>query len=588
MKRIIQIVVVTWVLVVVIYIALFSTSTRDGGTVETTVTTEQETTVTTELEATAVNEPSNEADSDNEANNTNEIALSPEELFYSTPIDPKPNEEVYIFENEDGTFVFYVSPNYERANPHTNWRVRDYSYHLLMPPEDDFQTGLYGKIIPMLVEQSNELILVQEDGVIKGVLQNDPDTTICIFNTADLAFERPRQAVESEPTDHEIPALLLGLCDSEGNMRTLFIRKEGDVVLAGQIDDKIVFPYKNELHSVGYYIAAQQQHHSDVLPRLADDGSYLEWSDDEESYLAWSTAEWSYSLWSNTAIKKLWLSPLKPFTANNEDTLEHNEDEFDIIESYEEFTAKMDSILKEPEGTFGFYELSERPLFIGEDYISYVRYQFETWGGSWHTSNTDTHFAPLERINDFTAYDETPSIFSEQWQPRTEPTLAEFIFGDIAKALYRERQLPYGAAPNPLVDFRDLVIARNINKWSIMLPIFGESSHPGNGSYSRGIRSFAVFDDNVPDDIVKESTATVFGDWRHWWGAKAIVKFPDSELVLAQYDYHIEITPDTYSFDPAILKIPTAIDEYIVSINFATEDEQEIWTDILGGMLHAN
>ena len=63
--------------------------------------------------------------------------------------------------------------------------------------------------------------------------------------------------------------------------------------------------------------------------------------------------------------------------------------------------------------------------------------------------------------------------------------------------------------------------------------------------------------------------------------------FPGSNALLAQYDYMIGIgnQENGEAFDSSHdIRIPIAIDEYIVSIYFADTSTQELWTNELSGI----
>lgn len=431
--------------------------------------------------------------------------------------------EFQVFENTDDCFVFLTSSNNdnEYATFNSDEKIMDYYATIYIPKENEFYVKQRVEI-PMKIssERGRSFKLIQQDNDIKGLAYYyQSELGYCIFNSSELIFERPEGIMESEPVDYDMPGLLLGLSDENGNIRTLFIRKEGDKVCADEYAGQIIIPRANKLFSVRRSIW-----YEDLYTDGLKDGSTYQYG--------------------NIDIKKLIYSPLGDLTDNFNKTFKS-------------------------EPLWGYYAVTDIPLYVGEDYICYIQKSYETGGGTFHAGSSDIRFDKLDNLANFTLDDWLSPNFKET-------TLADLIYGKKAEDLYKSNVTTYGGKLQPYIDFKQLSIKRNLGKWSFMLPIAEEYYHPGNGSYYKNITAFAAYDNDVPNFLATGDEVIELGGWRNW-DAKDIFRFPESKAALAQYDYSIEIYCDDNNFEDYDLSIPVNFDEYIVSINFADSNIQKAW-----------
>ena len=457
-----------------------------------------------------------------------------ETSFFSDIEYCEENEQDFqVFENIDGCFAFLV---YYRQEQNLFSSITDYpscAVKIFTPVDTGFSVENID--IPVKVVSYNSFQLVQQEGVIKGIVKNGyygqpTGAPEYLFNSANLTFDLVGVSPESEPVDYDFPGLLLGISDTHGNIRTLFIRKDKGRIRFDEYSDQIIFPRKG-----GLYVLKHYTHFED---KQADESGY------EHEYLAGSFR-----------IRKFICSPLG------------EEPIFDFGISFKNID-------------WPFCDSNDIPLFIGEDYICYIQKSSFTGGGSFSANSTDIRFDRLDNLSKFS--------FGSQMIPRfSETTLADYIYGEKAEILKPPNDRMYGGKPNTYIDFKHLSIMRNLGKWNLMLPVMGGYYHPGNGSSSNWIQEFAVFSNDVPTSLVNSNEAIEYLDVWSYWDAKDMVQFPKSDALLAQYEYVIRIGDREKGEsigDAFDIQIPIALDEYIVSIYFADDLTQELWSKELSGV----
>ena len=202
-------------------------------------------------------------------------------------------------------------------------------------------------------------------------------------------------------------------------------------------------------------------------------------------------------------------------------------------------------------------------------------------------SPTHIRFDKIDNLKDFIFDDTSYDFFGGLVPNFKETTLADLIYGENAKYLYQSNISTYGGNLQPYVDFKDLAIKRNVGKWSLMIPVMDEYYHPGNGSAGNWVTSFAAYSNDVPAFLTSKEETAGMGNW-DTWDAKDIFKFPGSDAILIQSDSFIRIRRGLYNFnvenDEYDISVPVNLDEYIVSINFASKDAQNTWSNELNNI----
>jgi hypothetical protein len=459
------------------------------------------------------------------------------EFFNNIEYSPSNEEDFQVFENKDGVFAFSLisKPNYTGSD--SNKELIKYSSDIYVLHENEFSVEKY-VAIPLQTFAGNKLRLLQQGGTIKGVISDNRDLYAeCFFVSDKLSFEIPKGDFESEPVDYDVPALLLGLSDSKGNLRTLYIHQEDRKIYSDEYSGQIIFPRQNKLFSLKNYVLDEE---------IIDEESGFEISNYRSGKLD---------------FQKLLCSPLGT-----------------------DLTADFDKIFN-PKTKWGYYGVTDIPLYVGADYICYIQNEYYSGGGTYSRSADNIRFDKLDNLSKFTAdygddgMDEFTLISNFK-----ETTLADLIYGVKVKELYQSDIRTYGGNLNPYVDLKQLSIKRNLGKWSLMLPVMDEYYHPGNGSNGNTITTFVAYSNSVPTFLATNSEAMeTIGVWSYW-NAKDRIKFPESKAFLAQYDYDIGIgnrEAGNNFIESTDIKIPILIDEYIVSINFTNNDTKKAWEDEL-------
>ena len=438
-------------------------------------------------------------------------------------------EEFQVFENSEGCFVFRVFSVEGVIAFSSTKKYSTYDVTIYVLRENGFHSE-WSVNIPLKVASNDNFRFIQQDNIIKGVTSdyNYPEQIECIFNPATLKFELPKSK-KSTPIDYDIPGLLLGLSDSNGNIRTLWIRKEEDKICADEYAGQIIFQRQNKLFSVEHYTF-----YGDFFD------SYTDSSGEEVNFCTGSID-----------LKKLICGPLgKNLT--------------DIYEKSHDSGRE-----------WGYFRVNDIPLYVGEDYVCYIQKTFHSGGGTFHASSVNIRFDKIDYLNNFT-FDNGDWGYGGLSPDFDETFLVDLVYGENAKYLCQSDIATYGGELQPYVDFRQLAIKRNLGKWSLMLPVMDEYHHPGNGSYGNWVNSFAAYSNDVPAFLTSHEESVELGEW-DTWNAKDIFKFPGSDAALIQYDYFIGI----YNDGKKAISIPVNLDEYIVSINFADNGLQEDWTNEL-------
>ncbi|MCL2105774.1 MAG: hypothetical protein FWH26_01725 [Oscillospiraceae bacterium] len=423
----------------------------------------------------------------------------------------------YVFENKNGFYAFALRSYAAYDDKEQNYHVAE-----VFQMEDDQFLERKSAVIPFKTISWVNVELIQQDEQIRAVM-NVEQRVESIFNSTGPVFELPKGNMESGPVDYDVPALLLGLSDKAGNLRTLFIRKEDGIIRSSEYAGQIIFPRQNKLYSLKAYI-----HEEDIVETF----------DDGEAYRAGSLD-----------IKKLLYGPLGA-----------------------DLTASFKKMLQTPE--YGHFGVSDIPLYVGPEYVCYIQNETYASGGSYHWDTDTIRFDKLTDLSRFKSVRDKNYYLIPDFKGKT---LTDYVFGAGAKAFYQADTFTYAGNTNPSVDFHELAIRRNVGKWSLMLPVFGEGMHPGNGSFHRGINDFAAFSNDVPKALAANSEAMKLEGWNNW-GAKDLFQFPGGDAVACQYENFLMIGNQDNNDD---LCIPVRYDEYIVSINFADKDTQAKWANEL-------
>lgn len=449
------------------------------------------------------------------------------------------DKDFYVFKNKEGVFAISIRNYYDFETFASPEKIKDYNADVYYLDGGGFSVQSYVEI-PFSVGYDEDIRMVQQGEIIKAVVYNEDNNLTgavpeCLFNGKKIIFEVPEINFTSEPVDYELPGLLLGMSDTKGNLRTLYIRKEDGRILCDEYANQIIFPRKNKLYSLKNYVLNED------LEGYSDYG---------EQYRVGSIN-----------FKKILSGPLGA-----------------------DLTADFQKIFF-PKPEYSFYDLIDIPLYVGEDYVCYIQKGFFTGGGTFHVSNADIRFDKLDNLSKFKAeYEYDCDVLTPKFK---ETTLSDFIYGAKTKEFYQEEIRIYGGILNPYFDFKQLSIKRNLGRWSLMLPVMEDYYHPGNGSNGKVINTFAVFSNNVPSNLASNREAMDVIHERNWY-AKDMLRIPESNAVLYQYDYYIGLENQIEGSEVVIdknFKIPVGIDEYIVSINFADEATQEVWLDELAGEL---
>jgi hypothetical protein len=464
------------------------------------------------------------------------LQFSGETVFFSDIEYTTSNEtDFLVFENTDGCFAFslFNYDNYMTFN--SNERIAHYRVTAYIPRDNEFTVVQYIDI-PLMLIASDSLRLVQEDYIIKTQVSNSRNLSVYVFNSESISFELMENEIPHNPIDYDMPGLLLGLSDSRGNMRTLFIRKEDGEIRVDEYSNQIIFSRNDMLFTLKHYTLEKD--------------FYSDGSGNETDYRTGALS-----------IKKLMYAPI-------------GVDLTDIYDNIFDFY------------TWGYYDNLDIPLYVGEDYICYVQNSFHTGGGSWRVSPSRIRFDRIDDLSDF-VYDDERWGFGGIVPNFDENLLCDLIFNDRADYFYQSNIHSYGDRMNPYVDFTQLSLKRNHGRWSLMLPVMEEYHHPGNGSYGNWINIFAVFSNDVPDFLNTNEEIIELGGWSNWF-AKDFFKFPDSDAVLFQYDYFIGIYSQYSQYfnnwgesEDYDAFIPVNIDEFIVSISFSNAENHEIWINQL-------
>lgn len=454
-------------------------------------------------------------------------------------LDPN-QKEFNVYENTDGCFAFALFSEPDYATYNTRHEHTNYYTDIYIPKDNKFSVEQHIDI-PLDVNADDNLKLLEQDNFFKGVIYNynneQPDgKPECFFNSAKLSFEMPKGNLQSNTVSYNLPGLLLGLSDSQGNLRTLFIHQVDNKIICTDYTGQIIFPRNNKIFALKDY---------NLNKEMKDDAG-----GSNEEYLAGSLD-----------FQKILCAPLG---------VNQNSDFDKILSPLPEYT---------------FYSLTDIPLYVGSDYVCYIQKKYYSGGGTHYWGATDIRLDKLDNLSNFTAkyaYDENMDFtLSPNFK---ETTLFDLIYGSKAKVLYQSNILTYGGTLAPYMDFKQLSIKRNLGKWSLMLPIMDDYYHPGNGSSDKSIDDFAVFSNNVPAFLASNNVSmTLDGAWSNW-SAKDLIKFPNCNAFLAQFDYYIGIGLQGNDFSGQgsyDLTIPINLDEYIVSINFSDANTIKSWTNEL-------
>ncbi|MCL2695365.1 MAG: hypothetical protein FWE69_03455 [Clostridiales bacterium] len=452
--------------------------------------------------------------------------------------------ELQVFETKDGVFVFQLShSDYSYTafsrNREIKWPPRADVY---APGADGFSVGKNIEI-PLTVDECDSVHLEQWGDTVRAMVYQYGDYRIteaskCLFDSETLSFVIPNERQTSEPVAYDLPGLLLGLSDSRGNLRTLFIRKEGGRILCDTYEEQIIFPRQDGLYALKNY-------------KL-----YESWSEHIEEY------NWREGILD---FNKLLCGPLG-----------------------EDQSAVMETIFS-PKPEEDCYSVTDIPLYVGPEYVCYMQTrEFSGYDASWSVGGDDIRFDRLDDLADFTFRPENSCHNAEILTPNFgQTTLAELVYGPKAKAFFPSDARSAGGEweyPNPFTEMRQLALKRNCGKWSLALPVMKEYAYPWIDVYGSRIESFVVYSNTVPAFLLPDGGAGEREtEDRGFWEERDLVSFPNSSVLLVMDDYYIAIgnRDEGPYYGSVALYIPVQIDEYIVSIHFADTDELAAWMDEL-------
>jgi len=454
-------------------------------------------------------------------------------------LDPD-EKEFKVYENKAGCYAFVLTAQSDYPLFGSNDSFTDYFTDIYKPQGKSFMVKTNVKL-PLKITADDTLQLEQQQGTIKGAVYHSEGGTdgepTCLFNSTKLSFELPKQKRESTDTvNYDLPGLLLGLSDHQGDLRTLFIYKEEGKICYAEYPNQIIFPHDGQLFALKDY-TCDEKIKSDDPEEMGDPAGEMNFN-------------------------KLLCAPLC----------------MDASSDFEKVFS--------PKPKYGFYDLAEVPLYVGPNYICYIQNMGYSGGGTFHWDTSDVRFDPLDDLTKFRAQYTESNLYDLLLKPSfKETSLADLLYGAKAKDLVQSDVETYGGTLHPYVDFSQLALTRNVGKWSVMLPVKSDYFHPGNGSSSTSIEDFAVYSNAVPASLTANGGTIELGNDWETWDAKDNVKFPGGAALLAQHDYTIDIG-GLVKDDPqrCDLSLPVSPDEYIVSINFADAATQKTWTDQLNNV----
>lgn len=442
------------------------------------------------------------------------------EILYLENRETLSEEEFQVFDIKGQGYVFWNRYNFGYTTFDSPARLKDYVISLFIPGDDEFEM-IYNVDIPVKAMDGWDLQLIQQDDTVKVVYGDEMITPECIFNSEERIFELAEVHMQGESVDYEMPGLLLGLSDTDGNLRTLFIRKEDDTLHADEYRGEIIISQDKELFSVKQY-----QRYEDF---------YEDEFDNNEAFLT-----------GNIDVQKLIYGPFGMDPAG----------EFDGVTEAD---------------TWSYNRIHDIPLYIGDTYICYIQSTYESGGGTYQASASDIYFEKLEQLSEGSPEPGVPLMPERS-------ALADLVYGSRADVLYKNLPLVQELRLYPYVDIRQLALKRSVGAWMLMLPVMNDYMHPGNGSNSRSITSFAAYDNNVPADLNSEDSSSEMDSGGFgWdaWRAKDYFRLPQTAVNVIQYENYIGIRQSA-SGEEFDLTIPVNVDEYIVSIHFIDEDMQQL------------
>ncbi|MDR2888941.1 MAG: GNAT family N-acetyltransferase [Lachnospiraceae bacterium] len=464
-----------------------------------------------------------------------------------------------IFGNDEGDIYCFVMTAYPGQQDNdfllseTTWGDRQAlkSYRALLWYTKDDHFVKEEIDIPFRVREGESVDLrvpLFEDEMVSYIEDGEAGTYEPVFNTDTNTFNIISKERQSRITNDTFPALLLGLSDTKGNLRTLYIRMEGARITCTEYPGEIIIPRgqtNGASDSGGLFSVRGYEFHEEVES---------EWQDEE-------TGEVWHATDIRVDVRKLLLASLGVDRSG------------DIEEQF----------LPLPE--WGFYELTEIPLYIDSEYICYLRQRYYSGGGTFHFYDSAVGFERLDGLDDFTADYSAEAQFFQSGD--TINRLAERLFGGQAKSAMAEEgnDANYRYGGEPQFNFNQLAIRRNLGKWCLMLPIQRYYEHSGNGSVTSSIEDFVLYSNELPDfrgspsDPVDPNETLLGWKYLYNWDQKDYLTFPQGEAYLSQFDHIIKIESASDDDPDHItdLSIPVKIYEFIVSATFANEGEQAEW-----------
>jgi len=448
--------------------------------------------------------------------------------------------EYQVRQTKDGIFAFlFRQPEnaYETVNGYATGTAAVTRFY-----ENAFSYAESEVPLPLLLESEEHLVAKKSEenadelNVGKAYYSLPKEESIFslkgFLNGGEGMFLEPQLPKEAA-CEYDFPALLLGLSNANGDLRTIYFSKASGKLGYQIYDDRVIFPRSGKLYAVKPYVISR---------RTGEDNTV-----GKEDY------------------RKLLCAPLGV-----------------------DRSKTMEKIFVQVNGDMN-YDLRERPLYVGDSYICYTQTLGGGSGGSYGWSSETVRFDKLDDLSRFTAvYPKNPAQTEMMLRPNFQSqTLAAYVYGARANTMYQNDTRSHYDDAAPFINLRELAIARSKGKWSLMVPLFHESLHPGNGSSHKYMSELAVWRSDIPSALASgscNSDAEKFGDRWAYIGAKDIISVPGGKLNILQQDTYLGVfSPDeSENNEQNGLQVRIAPGEYIVSIHFASsEKERRAWEKAL-------
>lgn len=439
------------------------------------------------------------------------------------------NEDIraHVYETTHGIFAFVENNHYTTTDILTGLK---YTMHSLSNYKITKKTIISEEnAAPVRTSYSHPAALKVENDTIYAYTPDLPNEAVFKFNPVRLRFELDTTLWDQADINYELPGVLIGLTNLNGDIRTLYIYKKDGRIQVDEIKDKILFERDNHLFLLEYY-------------------RYFEATYNHQRYVADSQLE---------------IDKLRTRSVNDDSDFKINI-EFD--EPSEPYLSVRSA--------------KEIPFFVGEDYISYLRVESATGGGLMSYGEGSMHYNTFKQLEQFTYLNGT---LSPQFK---EKTLADIMYGTKAKSLYESSLSSIPKNEKDYLDFYQLFIKRNLGNWSAVLPIMEKSTHPSDGNIGINVKRVLPFENNLPDKIAPSDTDFEIPSAWGFTPIKDILKIPGTNIMIAQYDFYfgVGLIPDLLTDVKYDVKIPIESSEFIVSIDYLTKNSKDDWHKVVDSL----